>query len=161
MTPKLELLVIKLCQGTIGNLESALTQEWIQSMKALVDGLGWEDENEAFATNSLEALATRCKRSLQIRTGVEFITMFNMLNLAAKTNRCVFILLLSGINKMNLFSHMQLYGLTSVDATYEQFLEHGKDVPTKLTFRKWVANGTKFACFAGAGKCHWLFNYHV
>jgi hypothetical protein len=56
---------------------------------------------------------------------------------------------------------MQLYDLPSVNATYDRFVKPGENVPTKVTFSKWITRGTKYASLAGAGKCHSLFNNYV
>jgi len=58
-------------------------------MKALVEGREWKDENGAFVVNSMQSLITRCKRSLEMSAGLKFVTMVNMLHLAAKTDRYV------------------------------------------------------------------------
>lgn len=58
-------------------------------MKTLVVGRTWEDENSALVTNSITSLVLRCKRSLQMSVGLEFVTMINMLQLAAKCDRQV------------------------------------------------------------------------
>jgi hypothetical protein len=81
--------VTDLCQGSLSNLASASLQEWIRSMKALVEGKGWADENGAFVVNSIQSLVSRCKRSLEVAAGVEFVALINMVHLAAKTIRYV------------------------------------------------------------------------
>ena len=81
--------VTHLCQGSLSNLTSESSQEWIQSLKALVEGRGWADENGAFIVNSVESLVARCKRSLEVAVGVEFVALINMVHLAAKTIRYV------------------------------------------------------------------------
>jgi hypothetical protein len=75
-----------LSQGAISNLAHTTSQEWIQSMKVMVEGLQWKGEI-ALAVNSIRSLVMRCKRSLAIAAGVEFVTMVNMLQLAAKADR--------------------------------------------------------------------------
>jgi hypothetical protein len=153
-------VLASLCQGAASNLEDSSSQEWIQSMKALVEGQRWIDENGAFVVNSLKSLVARCKQSLEMAAGVKFVTMINMLQLAAKTDRWVFILSLpTVINKINLFSLKRLHNMSSVDDIYRRFLNMS-GAPKMSTFCKWVGHGTKFATCAGAGECHWLFNFN-
>ena len=78
-----------LSQGSSSNLDDSSSLAWINSMKTLVVGRTWEDENSALVTNSITSLVLRCKRSLQMSVGLEFITMINMLQLAAKCDRQV------------------------------------------------------------------------
>jgi hypothetical protein len=94
MTFELEELVTKLCWGSVDNLISASTLEWIRSMDGLIHGSRWISDDDAFVSNSLKALAARCNRSQQVKKGIDFVEIFNMLNLTAKTNGYVSILLL-------------------------------------------------------------------
>ena len=80
-------MVSNISQGELSNISNASSQAWIQSMKALVEGRPWSEENGAFVINSLQSLVLRCKRSLEMVAGVEFVTMINMVQLAAKTDR--------------------------------------------------------------------------
>ena len=79
--------ISNLSTGAVSNLSDTSSWAWISSMKELVEGHGWTDENGAFFSNSLQSLINRCKRSLEVASGVEFITMMNMLQLAAKSDR--------------------------------------------------------------------------
>jgi hypothetical protein len=82
-------LISILSQGAASNLNDPSTLAWIDSMKTLVAGGSWADENSALVTNSLSSLVMRCKRSLEIVAGLEFMTIINMLQLAAKCGRYV------------------------------------------------------------------------
>jgi hypothetical protein len=81
--------ISNLSQGAMSNLSQPSSQEWIQSMKRMVQGSSWTDENGAFITNSLLSLVNRCRRSVEIAAGVDFVTMINMIQLAAKSDRYV------------------------------------------------------------------------
>jgi hypothetical protein len=80
-------MVSNISQGVLSNLSNTSAQAWIESMKALVEGQPWGDENGAFVMNSLQSLVSRCKRSMQMVVGLEFVMMINMVQLAAKVDR--------------------------------------------------------------------------
>jgi hypothetical protein len=82
-------LVCSISQGFLSNVSHGSASEWIQSMKALIEGRPWDDENGAFVVDSMQSLVMRCQRSLNMVAGLEFVTMVNMLQLAAKTDSYV------------------------------------------------------------------------
>jgi hypothetical protein len=80
-------MVSNISQGQLSNLSDASTHAWIKSMKALVGGAAWEDKNGAFVMDSLKSLILRCQRSEEMVAGLDFVSMVNMIQLVAKTNR--------------------------------------------------------------------------
>jgi hypothetical protein len=78
-------VISNLSQG-LSNLLDLQTTSWIESMKSIVAGGLWLDENGAFITNSLQSLVVRC---IELVTGLQFVTMINMLQLAVKTDRYI------------------------------------------------------------------------
>jgi hypothetical protein len=81
--------ISNLSQGSMSNLSQPSSQQWILSMKRMVQGSNWTNENGAFITNSLLSLVNRCRRSVEIAVGVDFMTMINMIQLAAKSDRYI------------------------------------------------------------------------
>jgi hypothetical protein len=80
-------MVAMLSHGLLSNINDGSARAWIQSMKALVEGREWKG---AFVLDSLQSLVMRCQRSLDMSIGLEFVTMVNMLQLAAKTDGYAF-----------------------------------------------------------------------
>lgn len=120
-------------------------------MRALVAGGAWEGENGAFVTDSLQSVVRRCQRSLEMATGLEFITMINMLQLAAKADWWVLLMLTRCVLSASC-SILRTNRYKSVANVYNLHLMGMDGGPSLSTFRTWVGIGTKFASIAGAGE---------
>jgi hypothetical protein len=146
-------VVSRLSQGMLSNVSDASVSKWIQSLKALVEGRRWDHENGAFVLDSLESLLMRCQRSVEMTVGLEFVTMVNMLQLTAKTVWYVVVVCgcpPSYTKTSPLYSLRRIHNL-SVRGVFEKFIKGTEGAPQSGTFRAWVANGSKYATFAGAG----------
>jgi hypothetical protein len=139
--------ISNLSHGIVTNLANSSTLEWIQSMKALVAGHNWAEENGAFVSNSLQSLVHRCKRSLEMVVGVDFVTMVNMVQLAAKTDRWV----TPSYYFCFLLTLVQYYAYEKVDfhrtGLHQIYLGHGSS-PAAIYVPYVGSNGYQI-CFTG------------
>lgn len=154
-------MVSNLSQGVLSSLSHASSQAWIESMKSLVEGQPWKDENGAFVVNSLQSLVVRCGRSLEMVAGQEFVTMINVMQLAAKIDRYdLYHYLYSAECHGISFSMIQTSeNIKSVTGIYRKHVKGMPGAPHVSTFRGWVTLGTKFSSLAGAGELYTVV-YH-
>ena len=147
-------VILNLSQGPVSNVADPQTRSWIDSMKMLVAARPWLDDNGVFTTNSLQSLVVRCRRSLELVAGLEFVTMINLLQLAVKTDRYCFSVLLyrfCTLIVINLCSIMRINKITAAKV-YDQYLVGMAGALRPPTSCMWVSSGTEFAAIAGAGE---------
>jgi hypothetical protein len=95
----------------------------------------------------------RCQQSIEMVVGVEFITMVNMLQLAAKNNRCIHLTKLHCLFQQTTCSLMCLHNISGVAGVHTRFLTHISSSPKESTYHSSVKSGTKYTTIAGAGRC--------
>jgi hypothetical protein len=142
--------------SSLGSLETALEPQphsIIVDMKNMLSGDSWKESQTAFQVNSLENIILRCQRVEKVEVGVQFISMVNFIQLAAKVERYVY-----SFKAFNCFTQSpcssirKLKKLGTATEVLQEELSNGGQSFHKRTVQKWLANGTKLAVLAGAGE---------
>jgi hypothetical protein len=68
-------------------LDSQAHRTLIVEMRNMLSGESWKESQLAFQVNSLENIILRCQRAEKVEIGVQFISMVNFIQLAAKVER--------------------------------------------------------------------------
>ncbi|KAF8220404.1 hypothetical protein L208DRAFT_1540934 [Tricholoma matsutake] len=113
---------------------SSAPQDAISAMKNMLSEESWKESQVAFQVNSLENIILCCQRSNNVEVGVQFISMINFIQLAAKVE--------STCQARNLSSGTEVLCQELGNTSYQHL--------HICTLQKWLANGTKFAILAGA-----------
>lgn len=79
----------RLAQAPQCNITDLESRGWIASMQAIARGFPYSDAHAAFTSNSVAAIALRCRRTFDVRGAVDFSAMLNLVQLVVKTDRCV------------------------------------------------------------------------
>ena len=68
-------------------LESPAHHALTVEIRNMLSGESWKESQSAFQVNSLENIISRCQRVEKVEIGVQFISMVNFIQLAAKVER--------------------------------------------------------------------------
>ena len=125
----------------------------IVEMKNMLSGDSWKESQTAFQVNSLENIILRCQRVEKVEVSVQFISMVNFIQLAAKVERYVYSFkAFSCFTQSPSSSIRKLKKLSSGMEVLQEDLSNGGQSLHKRTLQKWLAYRTKFAVLAGAGE---------
>lgn len=117
-------------------------------------GESWKESQIAFQVNSLENIILRCQRTENVEVGVQFISMVNFIQLAAKVE--MYIYSFKAFNCFTQAPHSSIHWLKKLQKKkkWSRSLKWGivKRRSSKSSQSKWLANGTKFAVLASAGE---------
>ena len=71
-------------------LDSQSHHDILVDIKNMLSGESWKESQIVFQVNSLKNIILRCQRAERVEAGVQFISMVNLIQLAAKVERYVY-----------------------------------------------------------------------
>ena len=79
------------CLNVLASLSSRSTEteKSIASLKGFLSGKKWKEGQNAFQEDSLANLILRCQRVEEVESGIQFTSMINFIQLAAKVERYI------------------------------------------------------------------------